>query len=198
VRSVTPPTFHVLLYIAVRFCALGLDIPSDAVAMQLFCPPIVTKKVLPSIMSSFSSGYSLYRKKSWSEVVLLMPGHNHPDAPWRFAIMLFDLFTSDNFISSRVVRNLLNEEVPTRNKEGRAQSRVWGKDYSLAGMVWIEWHVEEVPKTYKMACHVVLDENAPFDVVAGKSYIEHHGFTDPRKSRQMKIKLPSLKKVRQR
>lgn len=62
-------------------------------------------------------------------------------------------------------------DIPPKEGESNATQRVLGKIYPVAGIIRVEWKIKKSTEAKTMPCTVVMDDYAPWDIVAGQPYV---------------------------
>jgi hypothetical protein len=108
-------------------------------------------------------------------VNILIGSESSHDQPNHNVVLQLDTSAKRNLICSRVVTGLLLEALPATHDGGRTTTRVFGTRFESSGVMNISWSLQTTPEeSYTLECHVVQDDKAPFDLIAGKAYIESH------------------------
>jgi hypothetical protein len=95
-----------------------------------------------------------------------------PSAPYKVAILQGDLLTERNYVSSRVVKHLMEQEIPSRRRETNKVHKILRKRYTVAGDIVIEWRLQNSAEKKKMHCTVVMDDDSSWDIIAGRQYLQ--------------------------
>jgi hypothetical protein len=106
-------------------------------------------------------------------ILINLPPEAEGNVPWQYITLLLDISAEENLISSSTLREELGLGVPSREEGGKKVVRALGVRFQVAGVVTIAWALKTEPeKKYTMDCYVVNDDDAPFDIIASKAYLD--------------------------
>jgi hypothetical protein len=100
-----------------------------------------------------------------------------PNRPNRNVVLLLDRSAKQNLICSRVITELFGEALPPAPPDGNEQLvvRAFKNQYTTSGAISISWALRDTPEdAHVLECLIVQDDEAPFDVIAGRTYIDNN------------------------